>query len=71
MRLMRAFGEGCCLWRFYAWSPPAMSLGRSQNPAEIDRERCRADGRIVGFRKEHIFSILWIDCKYELFDHGS
>ena len=40
----RAFGEGSCLWRFYAWSPPAVSLGRTQNPADIDRERCRADG---------------------------
>ncbi|AOS83394.1 ligase [Chlorobaculum limnaeum] len=40
----RAFGEGSCLWRFYRWSPPAVSLGRNQNPAEIDRERCRADG---------------------------
>ncbi|WP_245153535.1 lipoate--protein ligase family protein [Chlorobaculum sp. 24CR] len=53
MRLMRAFadgafqqafGEGSCLWRFYRWSPPAVSLGRNQNPAEIDRERCRAEG---------------------------
>lgn len=53
VRLMRAFtdgsfqrefGGGCCLWRFYAWSPPAVSLGRNQNPAEIDRERCRAEG---------------------------
>ncbi|NTW54249.1 MAG: lipoate--protein ligase family protein [Chlorobaculum sp.] len=40
----RAFGEGCCLWRFYAWSPSAVSLGRNQNPAEIDREHCRAEG---------------------------
>jgi lipoate-protein ligase A len=40
----RAFGEGSCLWRFYAWSPPAVSLGRNQNPQEIDRDRCRADG---------------------------
>ncbi|NTV67831.1 MAG: lipoate--protein ligase family protein [Chlorobaculum sp.] len=40
----RAFGEGSCLWRFYAWSPSAVSLGRNQNPAEIDRERCRAEG---------------------------
>ncbi|NTV19048.1 MAG: hypothetical protein HGA83_06435 [Bacteroidales bacterium] len=30
-----------------------------------------ADGRIVGFRKEHIFYILWIDCNFELYDHGS
>jgi hypothetical protein len=29
------------------------------------------DGRIVGFRRNHIFHILWIDCKLELYDHGS
>ena len=40
----RAFGEGSCLWRFYAWSPSAVSLGKNQNPQEIDLERCRADG---------------------------
>ncbi|UWX58286.1 lipoate--protein ligase family protein [Chlorobaculum sp. MV4-Y] len=40
----RVFGEGSCLWRFYAWSPLAVSLGKNQNSAEIDRERCRADG---------------------------
>lgn len=38
------FGDGCCLWRFYSWSPPAISLGRNQNAAEIDKERCIADG---------------------------
>lgn len=40
----RRFGEGCCLWRFYSWSPSAVSLGRNQRPEEIDIERCRADG---------------------------
>lgn len=53
LRLMQAmadgsfqqmFGSGSCLWRFYSWSPAAISLGRNQNPAEIDRERCCADG---------------------------
>ena len=53
IRLMRAFaegafarefGEGRCLWRFYRWSPAAVSLGRNQNPEEIDREQCNADG---------------------------
>jgi lipoate-protein ligase A len=38
------FGQGCCLWRFYSWSPQAISLGRNQNAAEIDRERCLSDG---------------------------
>lgn len=27
--------------------------------------------RIVGFREENIFYILWIDCKGDLYDHGS
>lgn len=38
------FGPGSCLWRFYSWEPAAVSLGRNQNPSEIDIERCRADG---------------------------
>lgn len=53
LRLMRAFadgvfqrqfGDGGCLWRFYQWSPSAISLGRNQKPEEIDHERCRTDG---------------------------
>lgn len=40
----RHFGEGSCLWRFYSWSPAAVSLGRNQDPAEIDVSKCRADG---------------------------
>ncbi|NTU57745.1 MAG: lipoate--protein ligase family protein [Chlorobiaceae bacterium] len=40
----KAFGSGSCLWRFYSWAPPAVSLGRNQDPAEIDADRCRADG---------------------------
>jgi lipoate-protein ligase A len=40
----RVFGSGSCLWRFYSWSPSAVSLGRNQDPQEIDTERCRADG---------------------------
>ncbi|NTW52930.1 MAG: lipoate--protein ligase family protein [Chlorobiaceae bacterium] len=40
----RAYGTGSCLWRFYSWAPSAVSLGRNQDPGEIDTERCRADG---------------------------
>ncbi|NTV01624.1 MAG: lipoate--protein ligase family protein [Chlorobiaceae bacterium] len=40
----RRFGSGSCLWRFYSWTPAAVSLGRNQDPAEIDAGRCRADG---------------------------
>jgi len=46
----RTFGSGCCLWRFYSWSPSAVSLGRNQDPAEIDAERCQADGVDVVLR---------------------
>ncbi len=40
----RKFGSGSCLWRFYSWSPSAVSLGRNQDPGEIDVDRCSADG---------------------------
>ncbi len=30
--------------RFYAWSPPCLSLGRSQKLVEVDRVACHADG---------------------------
>ena len=40
----REFGSGSCLWRFYSWMPAAVSLGRNQDPADIDADRCRADG---------------------------
>lgn len=30
--------------RFYAWSPPCLSLGRSQKLAEVDQAVCRVDG---------------------------
>jgi lipoate-protein ligase A len=53
MRLMQSFSDGSfrrefgadsCLWRFYSWSPAAVSLGRNQNPVEIDAVRCREEG---------------------------
>jgi lipoate-protein ligase A len=40
----REFGSGSCLWRFYSWMPAAVSLGRNQDPADIDADRCRAEG---------------------------
>ncbi|NTU67320.1 MAG: lipoate--protein ligase family protein [Chlorobiaceae bacterium] len=40
----REFGAGSCLWRFYSWMPSAVSLGRNQDPSEIDAALCRADG---------------------------
>ncbi len=37
-------GEGTPLLRFFRWKPWAISLGYNQRIAEIDEERCRADG---------------------------
>ncbi|WP_427854470.1 lipoate--protein ligase family protein, partial [Desulfosporosinus metallidurans] len=42
-------------FRFYSWSPSAISLGSSQKLEEIDRVACRANGvdvvkRITGGR---------------------
>ncbi len=46
----QAFGSGSCLWRFYSWAPAAVSLGRNQDPAEIDAGKCLADGIDVVLR---------------------
>jgi lipoate-protein ligase A len=40
----QAFGVDSCLWRFYSWVPAAVSLGRNQDPAEIDAVQCHSDG---------------------------
>lgn len=40
----RAFGSGSCLFRFYSWAPSAVSLGRNQDPSEIDAGKCHSDG---------------------------
>lgn len=40
----REFGQGSCLWRFYSWSPPAVSLGRNQEISEIDSALCLEEG---------------------------
>ena len=29
----------------------------------------KEDGRVVGFRKSNVFYILWIDCKFKLYNH--
>ncbi len=41
-RFHRRFGEGSALWRFYAWSPSALSLGYGQKPESVDLQQCRA-----------------------------
>jgi lipoate-protein ligase A len=37
-------GTSLPILRFYAWSPPCLSLGRSQALAEVDLVACRASG---------------------------
>lgn len=48
--LLRSFKPATSLpvLRLYGWNPPALSLGRFQNAAEVlDLDRCRADGLAV------------------------
>jgi lipoate-protein ligase A len=44
--ILEAVGEGASppTLRFYGWSPPCLTLGRSQPQAEADLEACRAAG---------------------------
>jgi lipoate-protein ligase A len=39
-----AAGEAPSTLRFYAWSPPCLSLGRAQDPADVDLVRLRDRG---------------------------
>ena len=47
--------------RFYAWSPPCLSLGRSQRLGEVDLAACRAAGVDIVRRPTGGRSILHID----------
>ena len=47
--------------RFYAWSPPCLSLGRSQHLAEVDLAACRAGGVDIVRRPTGGRSILHTD----------
>jgi len=53
--ISHAMGLSLPTIRFYSWSPPAISLGSSQKPEEIDLLACQANGvdvvkRITGGR---------------------
>ncbi len=37
----KQFGRDSMLWRFYAWNPPAVSLGHGQRTDDIDEELCK------------------------------
>jgi lipoate-protein ligase A len=54
-------GAGLPTLRFYAWSPPCLSLGRSQKLAEADLAACRAAGVDVVRRPTGGRSILHTD----------
>ena len=67
-KFQKQFGSGSMLWRFYSWSPPAVSLGYGQRSGEIDEESCRArnieivkrptGGRAVFHIDEFTYSVL-------------
>ena len=43
-RFQQRYGQGSCLWRFYAWHPFAVTLGYNQQLSDIDTEKCRSQG---------------------------
>ncbi len=58
---MAATGRVPPTLRFYMWEPACISLGRHQPLAEIDQERCRADGVDVVRRPTGGRAILHVD----------
>jgi lipoyl(octanoyl) transferase len=56
-----AAGESPPTLRFYAWSPPCLSLGKRQPLDGVDLARCRADGIDVVRRATGGFAILHTD----------
>jgi lipoate-protein ligase A len=61
--ILHSVVDGACLptLRFYTWSPPCLSLGRSQKLAEVDLPACRAAGVDVVRRPTGGRSILHTD----------
>ncbi len=43
-RFQQRYGYDSCLWRFYAWSPYAVTVGYNQDISGIDLSKCRAAG---------------------------
>ena len=43
-RFQQRFGRDCCLWRFYAWHPYAVTVGYNQDLSGIDLLKCRSEG---------------------------
>lgn len=61
--IMDAVAEGASLptLRFYAWSPPCLSLGKRQPLEGVDAARCAADGVDVVRRTTGGWAILHTD----------
>jgi lipoate-protein ligase A len=43
-RFQQRYGHDCCLWRFYAWHPYAVTVGYNQDISGIDALKCRNAG---------------------------
>ena len=43
-RFQQRYGRDCCLWRFYAWHPYAVTIGYNQDISGIDLLKCRSEG---------------------------
>lgn len=71
-KFQKHFGKDSLLWRFYAWDPPALSLGYGQGREEIAEESCRkknieivkrpTGGRAVLHIDEFTYSLLAETC---------
>lgn len=60
-KFQKLFGRGCMLWRFYAWNPPALSLGHGQHLSEIDEESCKTKNIEIVKRPTGGRAVLHID----------
>ncbi len=43
-RFQRRYGGDSCLWRFYGWSPHAITVGYNQDISALDSAKCSAAG---------------------------
>ncbi len=55
------FGRQSMLWRFYAWDPPALSIGHGQKRADIDETACNMKGIDIVRRPTGGRAVLHID----------
>ena len=55
------FGRQSMLWRFYAWDPPALSIGHGQRRTDIDETACSMKGIDIVRRPTGGRAVLHID----------